>query len=80
MKDGHPYRDIADDQLWYRAVTWMPPGGLDPVSSVKFTVAPDDESRTMGSCFAQHLSRELMRSGLSYFVAEPPPDFLTQSK
>ena len=80
MSSSHPYRDIDDRQLWYRAVTWVPPGGLDPVGAVKFAVTPDDRIATMGSCFAQHLSRELMQSGLSYFVAEPAPDFLTPTE
>jgi len=27
----HPYRGLPDPQFWNRAVTWAPPGGLDPV-------------------------------------------------
>jgi hypothetical protein len=35
-----------------------------------FRVGPNDRVGTMGSCFAQHLSRFLQRSGLDYFVPE----------
>lgn len=70
---GHPYRGLPDHQFWSRAVTWAPPGGLDPVVSTRFTVGPEDRIATMGSCFAQHLSRHLSRSGLHYYVAEQAP-------
>lgn len=70
---SHPYEDIADHQRWSRAVTWAPPGGLDPVVHPRFRITPEDRIATMGSCFAQHLSRHLERSGLGYDVAERAP-------
>ena len=73
-RPDHPYRDVGDHQRWHRAVTWAPPGGLDPVTATRFRIGPDDLIGTMGSCFAQHLSRHLARSGLAYFVAETAPE------
>ena len=70
---AHPYRGLPDAQFWGRAVTWAPPGGLDPVVTTRFRVDVEDRVGTMGSCFAQHLSRHLARSGLCYFVAEEAP-------
>lgn len=72
----HPYADVADHQRWHRGVTWAPPGGLDPMVSTRFGIGPQDRIGTMGSCFAQHLSRHLAASGLGYFVAETAPDDL----
>ena len=72
-RPAHPYRDVGDHQRWHRAVTWAPPGGLDPVVATRFGIGPDDRIGTMGSCFAQHLSRHLARSGLGYYVAETAP-------
>jgi hypothetical protein len=61
--------------MWRRAVTWAPPGGVDPVVAPRFSVDADTKVATIGSCFAQHLSRHLARSGLNYYVAETaPPD------
>ena len=74
---SHPYQGIGDHQFWSRAVTWAPPGALDPVVTTRFGVGPDDRVGTMGSCFAQHLSRHLARSGLHYFVAELAPPGLS---
>lgn len=70
---SNPYKTIGDHQFWSRAVTWAPPGGLDPVVHPRFSVGIDDRVGTMGSCFAQHLSRHLSRSGLHYFVPEQAP-------
>jgi len=69
----HPYQGIGDHQFWNRAVTWAPPGGLDPVVHTRFRITPDDSIGTMGSCFAQHLARHLARSGIDYFVPEAAP-------
>jgi hypothetical protein len=69
----HPYRNLPDYQFWPRAVTWAPPGSLDPVVSTRFRVDVNDRVATIGSCFAQHLSRHLASSGLTYFVAEQAP-------
>ncbi|MEO6988247.1 MAG: GSCFA domain-containing protein [Aquihabitans sp.] len=73
----HPYRGIPDHQFWNRAVTWAPPGALDPVVHTKFQVTEADQVGTMGSCFAQHLARHLSRSGIDYFVPETAPESMT---
>jgi hypothetical protein len=74
MKAAHPYRELPDYQFWPRAVTWAAPGSMDPVTHPRFTVTHEDRVVTMGSCFAQHLSRHLARSGLTYLVTERGPD------
>ena len=80
MTAHHPYRDLPDYQFWPRAVSWAAPGGLDPVAATKFRVTPDDRVATLGSCFAQHLSRHLSRSGLTYFVAEQAAGHLSATE
>ncbi|HVB06410.1 MAG TPA: GSCFA domain-containing protein [Acidimicrobiales bacterium] len=66
----HPYQELDDLHFWSRVVTPVAFHSLDPVRTAKFHVGPDDKVATMGSCFAQHLSRFLSRSGLNYFVTE----------
>lgn len=70
---SHPYRDLSDWHFWSRVVAEPAAHELDPVVEAAFQVAPDDQVATLGSCFAQHLSRFLQRSGLSYLVTEPGP-------
>lgn len=76
----HPYQGIGDHQLWNRAVTWAPPGGLDPVVHTRWSIDTTDRIGTMGSCFAQHLARHLARSGVDYFVPEAGPDGISDEE
>lgn len=70
---SHPYQGLPDHQFWNRAVTFAPPAGVDPVVRAPYRLGPEHKVATMGSCFAQHLSRHLQTSGLTYFVAETGP-------
>ena len=65
----HPYRDIPDSAHWYRAVTDLAPGHVDPVLRAPI-ISPSDLVASMGSCFSQRLSQQITRSGFSYFVPE----------
>lgn len=67
---SHPYRDLPDRHFWSRSVAAPGAHEIDPVAATGFALAPDDKVGTLGSCFAQHLSRFIRRSGLTYFVAE----------
>lgn len=66
----HPYQELDELHFWSRVVTPVAFHALDPVRDTKFQVGVNDRVATMGSCFAQHLSRFLSRSGLNYFVTE----------
>ncbi len=69
----NPYRSLPDHCFWSRAVSWAPPGQLDPMVESPFSITPDMKVATLGSCFAQHIARHLQRSGLHYFVSETAP-------
>ena len=53
---------------------------LDPVIAPRFRFDPQARIATMGSCFAQHISRDLAAHGIEPFVAEPGPDGLDQAE
>lgn len=69
----NPYRGQPDHQFWSRAMSWPTPGQIDPMTA-QAPIAPGERVVTMGSCFAQHLARNLARLGLNYHVAEAAPD------
>ncbi len=69
---SHPYRGLPEHQFWSRAVSTVPPHELDPVVSSTLRIGAHDKIATIGSCFAQHVSQYLQRSGMHYFVAEEP--------
>lgn len=68
----HPYSNLKDCNFWYRAMTAPAPGHVDPVVDRKL-IKPSERVSTMGSCFAQHLSKNIAKSGFNYFVAEQAP-------
>ncbi len=67
----NPYRNLPDFCFWSRAMTWPAAGHIDPVTE-GVLIGRSDKVATMGSCFAQHLSRHLQHAGLQYYVAETP--------
>jgi hypothetical protein len=66
----NPYRTYPPTSFWKKAVSEASPYEIDPAMSFKFIVSPDDLVATAGSCFAQHISRNLNKNGFNYFVAE----------
>lgn len=70
----HPYRGLPSWHFWSRAVAYPGLPDVDPVIDAPFRIDRTHRVATMGSCFAQHLSRFLVNSGLGYFVAEDGAD------
>ncbi|MDQ6941177.1 MAG: GSCFA domain-containing protein, partial [Candidatus Eremiobacteraeota bacterium] len=68
-----PYAGLPPSRFWRRAVERVPAGEVDPVSPPPFRIDRKLRIATAGSCFAQNMSRALVRHGYNYFVAEPPP-------
>ncbi len=66
----HPYRALDATHFWSRSVAPIAFHEMDPMVTAPFSVSATDRVATIGSCFAQHLSRFLVRSGLHYFVTE----------
>ncbi len=70
----HPYINLDDRNFWSRSIVSPAAGHLDPVSN-SIQIGLSEKISTMGSCFAQHLSKKIADSGFNYFIAEaPPPD------
>lgn len=67
---SHPYKGLPDYQFWRRAVSAVEPHRLDPVVAPRFRIDRSDRVVTAGSCFAQHISRQLARIGFRYHVTE----------
>jgi hypothetical protein len=69
-KSSHPYAGLPNRQFWNRSVTKIAAEEVDPVSPGMLTIAKSDKVATAGSCFAQHISRALHRSGFTFYVPE----------
>lgn len=70
----HPYSDLKTYQFWRRSISAVEPHLVDPVTNPRFTVTRDARVATAGSCFAQHISRTMARSGYRYLVTEGGDD------
>ncbi len=68
----HPYQNLPAESLWYKSMSNLAPGHIDPVTS-SFVITNLTKISTMGSCFAQHLSKFIKQSGFNYYVTEPIP-------
>lgn len=71
---ANPYRILPTQAFWRSAVAGLYEIEVDPVIDVPFRIGRDDEVATAGSCFAQHISRTLARSGYKYLVTEAAPE------
>lgn len=76
----NPYSSLPDHCFWSRGVTWVHPAQMDPMSRAPFMISASDKVATMGSCFAQHISRRLQASGFNYFVPEAAPASLSAAE
>jgi hypothetical protein len=71
----HPYRDLDDRNYWNKTVSPRNALDIDNWYTKKFPINGLSIS-TAGSCFAQHIGRELRDKGYEYVDVEPAPDFL----
>ncbi|WP_203075673.1 GSCFA domain-containing protein [Falsiroseomonas ponticola] len=69
-----PYANLPDRAFWGRSVARPAPEAVDPTDDPPFRLTPEDRIATAGSCFAQHISRALLREGFNYIVTEAGPE------
>lgn len=67
---SNPYKGAADHQMWRRAISRVEPHLVDPVVNPKFQISRDMRVGTAGSCFAQHIAKQISKIGFNYFVPE----------
>lgn len=76
---AHPYQNLPDHCYWHKAMESVPPFDVDPLVQIPFRINRSTRVATGGSCFAQHIGRELLRNNCSYYVVENPPASLPDS-
>jgi len=76
----NPYATQPNFAFWRRAVAGVPPFALDPMIAAPFVISPEDKVATAGSCFAQHIARNLAAKGLQYFVPERAPEGMSAAE
>ena len=73
---SNPYRSQPSRAFWKQAVTGHSSADLSDIAALPEDLA-DAQIATAGSCFAQHIGRNLRARGLGFMDMEPAPAFLT---
>jgi hypothetical protein len=68
----HPYKALPQTQFWKPSVSERNPLAIADLYRKKYEITRTDAIATAGSCFAQHIARNLARSGFNYRDFEPP--------
>ncbi|WP_431304740.1 GSCFA domain-containing protein [Sediminicoccus sp. BL-A-41-H5] len=68
-----PYAGLESRAYWRTGVATQDPRTITGLYRRKFPIARTDNIVTAGSCFAQHVSRQLKQRGCAILDAEPPP-------
>jgi len=71
---NNPYKNLQNYRFWRRAVAGVERFRFDPVTDTRFIIESQQRVATAGSCFAQHISRQLSRVGFNYYVTEAGED------
>jgi hypothetical protein len=69
----HPYEGLDPSAFWRTGVVETAPIELREVYQPKWTLSPEWRIATAGSCFAQHISRQLRAHSYDVIDTEPPP-------
>lgn len=68
-----PYEGKPPKSFWKRAVAPKNPESFENLYEKKFAITADMKIATAGSCFAQHIARNMRQRGYQVIDAEPPP-------
>ena len=72
---SHPYSDLPPEAYWRTGVASPPEGALNKVWQPKYAIKKSHQIASFGSCFAQHISRELTANGYNWLNAEQAPKY-----
>ena len=70
---GSPYASLPAKHFWRQAVATASPEQVDPVDVPGFRIELQTSVATAGSCFAQHISRQLKKRGFNHLLTESAP-------
>lgn len=72
----NPYSGLKDTSYWRSGVAEAEPEAPKNIYQKKFAISPVDRIVTAGSCFAQHVARNLRSNGYNVVETEKLPSWL----
>ena len=70
----NPYVSRPEYAFWRRSILKKTYHDTQLVTNIPFKLSNADRIASVGSCFAQHISRMLVREGFNYYVTESGPE------
>jgi hypothetical protein len=71
---NNPYRNQPPKSFWRLAIGERNPLEITDLWTPKFTINKNQPVATLGSCFAQHISKALIKEGYCWMNSEPAPE------
>jgi hypothetical protein len=71
MPSDNPYQQQPSKAFWHSAITERSPLDISEMWDPKFDIKKRHKIATYGSCFAQHIGKNLERRGYTWLRAEP---------
>jgi hypothetical protein len=75
----NPYLSKPERSFWSKSVSALTAHEFDPVANSGFKISRSTRISTAGSCFAQHIAREVRERGFNYHITEEPHPVLPKS-
>lgn len=73
MNNNNPYNNLPGNAFWRTGVVNTTAGRLDRIYTKKWNISPDDAIASAGSCFAQHITRNLKTRNFRFLDVEMAP-------
>lgn len=73
-----PYHELPRSSYWNYSVGRRLANEIDPHLDSALTIKAETRVASAGSCFAQHISKFLMKYGYNYYVTEKAPSFMSK--
>jgi hypothetical protein len=77
---SHPYEKLEPSNFWRATVSNHSWNEINFKPNVRFQIAGSEKIITAGSCFAQHIAKNLKNLGFQHHVTELPPNFLSPER
>ena len=77
MDHLNPYSNLHNHAFWKLGVAQEDPLNIDNIYAKKFSIKSNTKIAIAGSCFAQHISKQLKINGFDLIDEEPAPSGLS---
>ena len=75
-----PYKGLPPERYWKSGVSEQAPTETKGLYKKRYEILPTDRIATAGSCFAQHIARQMRKRGFNVLDTEPAPATMSDAE